>query len=139
MIISKLSALKREMGQNAVLSRVIPSLLQAEADAVSPGSPIEEDGQRNVDCYNDELSTHPDYEKRWFTMNWLFAECYLSVRPITSAKPLMRSRYRRIWNYFAMTEHWRGFDPFFTSKVETYKSSSGAIVRECTEGDMHMC
>ncbi len=28
-----------------------------------------------------------------------------------------------------MTEHWRDFDPFFTSKAETYKSSSGAIVR----------
>ena len=31
-----------------------------------------------------------------------------------------------------MTRHWRDFDPFFTSKAETYKSSSGAIIRMST-------
>jgi len=42
-------------------------------------SPIDDDGQGNVACYNDELSTYPEEEKRWFSMNWLFAECYLYV------------------------------------------------------------
>ena len=41
--------------------------------------PIEEDGQGNVKCYNDELEMYSEDEKRWFTMNWLFAECYLSI------------------------------------------------------------
>ncbi len=39
-------------------------------------------------------------------------------------------RYRRLRNFFAMTRYWDEFDPFFTSKAETYKSSSAAIVRE---------
>ncbi|CAD6582132.1 MAG: hypothetical protein TREMPRED_003178 [Tremellales sp. Tagirdzhanova-0007] len=91
-IISKLSSLKYEMGRNFVLL------------------PIEEDGEGNVTCYNDELAMYTQDEKRWFTMNWLFAE------------------YRRLRNYFAMTQHWRDFDPFFTSKADTYKSSSGAII-----------
>ncbi|ORY24116.1 hypothetical protein BCR39DRAFT_547632 [Naematelia encephala] len=94
-IIAKISALKHDMGRNAVLD------------------PIADDGQGNVQCYNDELAGLADEDKRWFTMNWLFAECYL---------------YRRLRNYFALTEHWRDFDPFFTSKAETYKSSSGAIL-----------
>ncbi|KAK4685763.1 damage-control phosphatase, subfamily III, partial [Tremellales sp. Uapishka_1] len=94
-IIAKLSALKHDMGRNTVLT------------------PIEDDGGSNVACYNEELALIPDEEKRWFTINWLFAECYL---------------YRRIRNFFAMTQHWTEFDPFFASKSETYKSSSAAIL-----------
>lgn len=41
----------------------------------------------------------------------------------------MWDRYRRLRTYFSMTDHWRDFDTFFTSKAETYKSSSGAIIR----------
>jgi len=65
-IISKLSALKHEMGKNAVLV------------------PIEDDQGGNVHCYNSELETLKDEGKKWFTMNWLFAECYLWVQlPLT--------------------------------------------------------
>lgn len=39
--------------------------------------PIPEDGGANIACYNDQLAATDDEEKRWFTMNWLFAECYL--------------------------------------------------------------
>lgn len=45
-------------------------------------------------------------------MNWLFAECYL---------------YRLLRSLFALTQHWQQYDPFFASKVETYRSSSAAI------------
>ena len=50
--------------------------------------------------------------------------------PIDSQSTLTAVRYRRLRNFFAMTKHWRDFDPFFLSKAETYKSSSGAIIRE---------
>jgi hypothetical protein len=30
-----------------------------------------------VDCYNQELESFPEEDRKWFTMNWLFAECYL--------------------------------------------------------------
>ena len=40
---------------------------------------IPDDEGGNLDCYNDALASMVDDEKRWFTMNWLFAECYLYV------------------------------------------------------------
>lgn len=43
-------------------------------------SPIESDGGGNVDCYNRELELTPDEDKKWYTMDWLFAECYLYVQ-----------------------------------------------------------
>ncbi|BEI94086.1 uncharacterized protein CcaverHIS019_0605450 [Cutaneotrichosporon cavernicola] len=94
-IIRKLSELKHHMGRNRVLE------------------PIPEDGDANRACYNDELAATPEEDKRWFTMNWLFAECYL---------------YRLLRSFFAVTTHWKSYDPFFESKAQTYKSSSGAIV-----------
>jgi ribosomal protein S3 len=39
-------------------------------------------------------------------------------------------RYRRLRTYFAKTKHWNQFDPFFTQKADTYKSSSTAIIRK---------
>ncbi|KAL1408354.1 Hairy/enhancer-of-split with YRPW motif protein 2 [Vanrija albida] len=94
-IVAKLSALKHNMGRNGVLE------------------PIPDDGNANRACYNDELAALADDDKRWFTANWLFAECYL---------------YRLLRSYFALTAHWKSYDPFFESKAETYKSSSGAIL-----------
>ncbi|KAK6904241.1 hypothetical protein I203_107757 [Kwoniella mangroviensis CBS 8507] len=94
-IISQISQMKYDMGHNAALT------------------PIETDGDINRECYNDELKIYPDYDRRWSTMNWLFAECYV---------------YRRLRSYFASTVHWKDYDPFFEQKVETYKSSSTAIV-----------
>ncbi|WWD21880.1 hypothetical protein CI109_106368 [Kwoniella shandongensis] len=94
-IIAKISEMKYEMSHNAILS------------------PIPEDGDDNVSCYNEELASFSEDERRWTTMNWLFAECYV---------------YRRLRSYFASTKHWKEYDPFFEQKAETYKSSSGAIV-----------
>lgn len=39
-------------------------------------------------------------------------------------------RYRLLRTYFARTKHWNQFDPFFSQKADTYKSSSTAIIRE---------
>jgi len=38
--------------------------------------------------------------------------------------------YRRLRSFFAVTQHWKTFDPFFQSKADTYRSSSGAIIRQ---------
>jgi hypothetical protein len=59
----------------------------------------------------------------------------LLVSRISLRKPRCRSRqltarYRRIRTYFAMTSHWKEYDPFFESKADTYRSSSVAILRE---------
>ena len=43
---------------------------------------------------------------------------------------LTKSSYRRLRSFFALTQHWKTFDPFFQSKADTYRSSSGAIIRE---------
>lgn len=32
-----------------------------------------------MECYNRELESTPDENKIWYTMDWLFAECYLCV------------------------------------------------------------
>lgn len=93
---------------------------------------IEEDGEINVKCYNDELANYPEEDRKWGTMNWLFAECYLWVGwtvKLFSAL-ILESSYRRLRSYFALTQHWKSYDPFFDQKAETYKSSSGAILRE---------
>ncbi|ADV22777.1 hypothetical protein I305_05301 [Cryptococcus gattii E566] len=94
-IISQISEMKYEMGHNALLS------------------PIEDDGEINVDCYNEELASYPEEDRKWANMNWLFAECYV---------------YRRLRSYFALTQYWKSYDPFFDQKAETYRSSSGAIL-----------
>ncbi|OCF33986.1 hypothetical protein I317_05983 [Kwoniella heveanensis CBS 569] len=94
-IISQISQMKYDLGHNAYLT------------------PIPHDGDINVQCYNDDLALYPEEDRRWSTMNWLFAECYL---------------YRRLRSYFASTVHWKEYDPFFEQKAETYKSSSAAIV-----------
>lgn len=38
---------------------------------------IEDDGEGNVHCYNDEIDTFPEEKKGWAHVNWLFAECYV--------------------------------------------------------------
>ena len=92
--------------------------------------PIPDDQGGNLDCYNDALAPLTDDQKRWFTMNWLFAECYLYVR---LCQALTSLSYRLLRSYFASTKHWNEYDPFFESKAETYRSSSGAIIRKSVE------
>lgn len=45
--------------------------------ANTESSPIEDDAGSNVKEYNDELASFPVEDRKWFTCNWLFAECYL--------------------------------------------------------------
>ena len=92
---------------------------------------LEDDGEGNVQSYNDELATFSAEERGWSNMNWLFAECYVyvAVRWRTTAE----LRYRRLRTFFAMTSHWKTFDPFFQSKADTYRSSSGAIIRKLAQ------
>ena len=37
--------------------------------------------------------------------------------------------YRLVRSFFALSTHWRTFDPFFTQKQDTFKSSGKAIYR----------
>jgi hypothetical protein len=60
-------------------------------------------------------------------MNWLYAECYMYV--LSSLLSCLTLSYRLLRSFFAETEHWKNYDPFFESKAETYRSSSGAIIR----------
>ncbi len=48
----------------------------------------------------------------WFQAPWLFAECYL---------------YRLLRSFFARSEHWKQYDPFSKTKLDTFKSSGTAI------------
>lgn len=52
-------------------SRTLESLVKADA------SPIEDDGEGNIECYNQEILTYPEEDRGWSKMNWLFAECYV--------------------------------------------------------------
>ncbi|KAN0080028.1 Protein of unknown function DUF89 domain containing protein [Tylopilus felleus] len=82
--------------------------------------PIPEDGDVNVDTYNDELAalviTH---QNTWFTAPWLFAEC-------------VHDRYRLFRSYFNETRLWRNFDPFYAQKEDAFKNSSTAIYQIAT-------
>lgn len=78
-IISKVSALKSQMGKNAILESVSPFIQPGRSRLLIACRPLEDDGGGNIKCYNDELATFAEEDKRWFTMNWLFAECYLYV------------------------------------------------------------
>ena len=53
----------------------------------------------------------------WFNSEWLFAECYL---------------YRRLRHIFAASTHWKSFDPFAESKMNTLQAS-GTAVGACAE------
>ncbi|KAF9159459.1 hypothetical protein DFQ26_006497, partial [Actinomortierella ambigua] len=53
----------------------------------------------------------------WFKASWLFAECYL---------------YRRVREAFALSTHWRDYDPFFEQKQSVFKSSQKAVLAIAT-------
>ncbi|WFD05518.1 hypothetical protein MVES1_000848 [Malassezia vespertilionis] len=48
----------------------------------------------------------------WMQSEWLFAECYL---------------YRRLRRLFETSMHWQGFDPFFQTKLNTFRASGQGI------------
>ncbi|KAI0316951.1 DUF89 domain-containing protein [Amylostereum chailletii] len=80
--------------------------------------PIPEDGEPMVGLYNTELARLAENAQgTWFTAPWLFAECYL---------------YRFIRAQFALTKHWKTYDPFSSQKQETFKASGSAIYQLAT-------
>jgi hypothetical protein len=127
-------------------SRTSPLAAPCGSALMRGNRPIEDDGGANVDCYNDHLESLKGENDTWFTAAWLFAECYLYVSSPNPSFPLSRlcplriltysfsrivlRRYRLIRTLFARTTHWANYDPFFTSKEETYKSSSTAMIRK---------
>ena len=72
-------------------------------------TPLEEDGGPTVAAYNDELAR---LDASWFSAPWLFAECYL---------------YRRLRILFAKSTHFRDYDPFRKTKLETFRSSQAGV------------
>ncbi|KAF9313611.1 hypothetical protein BG003_005022 [Podila horticola] len=70
------------------------------------------DNYPDVQEWNQALSDHYAGSS-WYKASWLFSECYL---------------YRRVKEVFALTQHWRDYDPFFEQKKTVFKSSQKAVV-----------
>ncbi|RMD41473.1 hypothetical protein DV735_g3646, partial [Chaetothyriales sp. CBS 134920] len=94
-IISQLASLKYELQHNRSLE------------------PIVDDGEADVQLYNDELKLRGGEQVKWHDVEWLYSECYL---------------YRRISTFFSTTAHWKAYDPFGRQKLSTFKSSRRAVV-----------
>lgn len=79
-------------------------------------SPIPDDGSfpNDVKTYNDELALMTaDNKGNWFTVSWLYGECYM---------------YRRLRTLFALSTHWKSFDPFAFQKINAFRSSESSIL-----------
>ncbi|GJJ68230.1 protein-glutamate O-methyltransferase [Entomortierella parvispora] len=70
------------------------------------------DSEDDVEEWNQTLADHFEGSS-WFKAPWLFAECYL---------------YRRVRETFALTQHFRDYDPFHEQKKTVFKSSQKAVV-----------
>ncbi|SNX86661.1 uncharacterized protein MEPE_05370 [Melanopsichium pennsylvanicum] len=96
-IIEKVAALKHDMSRDR----------QLEPINVVPGN--DADQGPSTELFDITI----DKQKwTWFSAPWLFAECYL---------------YRLLRSFFARSEHWKQYDPFSKSKLDTFKSSGTAI------------
>ncbi|PWN52319.1 DUF89-domain-containing protein [Violaceomyces palustris] len=98
-IIEKISGLKHDMSRDRPLEKI----------NVIPGAPGELDDGPSTAIF-DELIEREN--PTWFSASWLFAECYL---------------YRLLRSFFGRSQHWKRFDPFSKSKLQTFKSSGNAI------------
>ena len=67
-ILRELEILKEDMEDDCPLryDRLIPQLMQ---------SPIMDDGEANLSCYNEELRRLQ--RPTWYNVSWLYSECYL--------------------------------------------------------------
>ena len=54
-----------------------------------------------------------DNKGNWFTVSWLYGECYM---------------YRRLRTLFALSTHWKSFDPFAFQKINAFRSSESSIL-----------
>ena len=96
-IIEKVAALKHDMSRDRALE---PIGVVSGQDA---------DQGPSTELFDSTI----DKEKwTWFSAPWLFAECYL---------------YRLLRSFFARSEHWKQYDPFSKTKLDTFKSSGTAI------------
>ncbi|KAJ1020883.1 hypothetical protein NDA18_005731 [Ustilago nuda] len=96
-IIEKVAALKHDMGRDRPLE---PIGVVAGQDA---------DNGPSTELFD---STIEKEKWTWFKAPWLFAECYL---------------YRLLRSFFARSQHWKQYDPFSKTKLDTFKSSGTAI------------
>ncbi|CBQ69928.1 conserved hypothetical protein [Sporisorium reilianum SRZ2] len=96
-IIEKVAALKHDMGRDRPLE---PIRVVSGHDA---------DQGPSTELFD---STIEKEKWTWFNAPWLFAECYL---------------YRLLRSFFARSEHWKQYDPFSKTKLDTFKSSGTAI------------
>ncbi|SPC64964.1 uncharacterized protein UHOD_07915 [Ustilago sp. UG-2017b] len=96
-IIEKVAALKHDMGRDRPLE---PIGVVAGQDA---------DNGPSTELFD---STIEKEKWTWFKAPWLFAECYL---------------YRLLRSFFARSQHWKQYDPFSKTKLDTFRSSGTAI------------
>lgn len=89
------------------------SVVELPRKATNRYSPLPDDGQSDIQGYNDELATlgHP----QWFNVPWLYSECYL---------------YRRVNTLFSRSgsAFWKDYDIFARQKLSTFKSSRPAVL-----------
>ncbi|KAH8652057.1 hypothetical protein BX600DRAFT_87369 [Xylariales sp. PMI_506] len=74
-------------------------------------TPIRDDGKADVALYNQELEKLGN--PKWFSVPWLYSECYL---------------YRRINTSFSLSSHWKNYDVFARQKMSTFRSSRPAVL-----------
>ncbi|KAI2643742.1 DUF89-domain-containing protein [Xylaria nigripes] len=74
-------------------------------------TPIRDDGFADVALYNQELEQLGN--PTWFSVSWLFCECYL---------------YRRINTSFTLSKYWKRYDVFARQKINTFRSSRPAVL-----------
>ncbi|KAH6681699.1 hypothetical protein B0J14DRAFT_576974 [Halenospora varia] len=74
-------------------------------------TPLPDDGQPDVAGYNKELEHLGN--PSWFSIPWLYAECYL---------------YRRMASSFSLSQYWKSYDVFAKQKMSTFRSSRPAVL-----------
>ncbi|KAL1920086.1 uncharacterized protein VTP21DRAFT_1232 [Calcarisporiella thermophila] len=83
------------------------SRLKYELQHDKPLIPIEDDGEPDVQIWNDSLKKYFD-GVGWYDSPWLFCECYM---------------YRRIRETFSQSKHWKNYDPYFKQKIDAFRGS----------------
>ena len=103
--------------------------LKHELQHDRPLAPIVDDGERDVEAYNQELAAR-GYPK-WHSVPWLYSECYLyryGLQARTQQTQMLTARSSRISSIFKKTKKWRSYDLFGRQKMDTFRSSRPAIL-----------
>ena len=151
-IISRISKLKYQMGENKKLQWVLSShwlLCCIYLRYRGTRRPIIDDNETSIEVYNTELAKlDQNGQGSWFTAPWLYAEwihryfalIFPLTQPISDATCSCASwlhtdlhshndaaRYRYIRSYLSQSSHWKLYDPFFSQKQATLQGSGEAI------------